>query len=297
MPKKTKTIHWEKPSSKPEQNPVAAFMEFCLDVYPRKDKALLSKDIASFSQAATTLSDQVEKFRKNIENIPLLSVVVFWVKNIAKDTFHSVRNAETMHQLTQHGFIGLKDTHGHVWTLSHMASLGHDPVIEAIRCNELWSIDKTEEYVQFYIGFVNWLSEATSGYIPEAIDPDIKKSIQRKIPHSDFIIILKHLKERERLMANLLYYGGDRMLDEILNLKITDIEKDRIIFKNGSVYYPQHVCKDLHNYIDGRKRGYLLVGRNGEKIDQSVPYRALKAAIAKLNLEPSFTFLDFLACM
>lgn len=294
MSKKPGTIQWEKPLDKEAKNPVSDFMQYCLDIYPRKDKSLLDKEITNFSKSATTLSNQIDTFRKNIAEVPLLSVIVLWVRNLANDTFHALRNAETMHQLMKQGFIGLKDTRGNVWTLKDMVSMGHESIIEAIRCNECWSQEKTEEYIQFYIGFVNWLSEATSGYVPKAVDPDIQKTIQRKIPHSEFLTIAKHLKDRERVMAELLYYGGDRLLDEVQNLKIQDIRENQVFFRNGSVQYPKHVFKNLLSFIGNRKKGYLFVGRNGEKIDQSVPYRALKVVVSKLNLDPSFTFLEFL---
>ena len=82
--------------------------------------------------------------------------------------------------LIEHGFIGVKDSHGQIWTLKHMVSMGHDAIIEEIRCHKLWSLEKTEEYIQFYIAFVNWLSEATCGYVPLADDPDVRKTAQRK---------------------------------------------------------------------------------------------------------------------
>ena len=293
MPKKPGIIHWEKPLAKEEKNPFSDFMQYCLDIYPRKDKALLDKDIDNFSHSAATLAGQIETFCKNIADVPLLSVIVFWVRNIAKDKFHAMRNAETMHQLLKYGFIGLKDTHGQAWTLKHMISLGHESIIEAIRCNECWTQEKTEEHVQFYIGFVNWLSEATSGYVPRVVDPDIQKTMQRKIPYNDFLTICKHLKDRERVIAELLYYGGERMLEEILSIKIENIKDSFIDFQNGSVQYPKHVFKSLLSYLKERKKGYVFIDRKGGKIDPSVPYRALKKVVLKLNLDPAFSFPEF----
>lgn len=293
MSKKPGTIQWEKPLDKEAKNPVSDFMQYCLDVYPKKDKTLLDKDITHFSKSATALSNQIDAFRKNIADIPLLSVIVLWVRNLVKDTFHAVRNAETMHQLIKQGFIGLKDTRGNVWTLKDMVSMGHESIIEAIRCNECWSQEKTEEYIQFYIGFVNWLSDATSGYVPKAIDPDIQKTIQRKIPYSEFLTIAKHLKDRERVMAELLYYGGERMHEEVLSVKIENIKDGFIEYQNGPVQYPKHVFKFLLSYLKGRKKGYVFVDRKGGKIDQSVPYRALKKVVLKLGLDPTFSFPEF----
>lgn len=297
MAKTTDTIHWEKPLSKTEKNPISDLMQFCREVYPQKDKASLDKDINSFSKATTTYVTQTDTFHKNIATVPLVSTVVFWGKTTVADKFSSARNAEAMHQLIKHGFIGLKDTQGKSWTLSHMVSLGHDFIVEAIRCNEIWSVEKTEEYIQFYLSFVNWLSEVTLGYVPRAEDPDIKKTQLRKIPLSDFITIRKNLKIRERAIADLLYYGGDRSLEEILNLKTSDVKEDQVIFKNASIHYPKHVLKNLQEYIGSRKKGPLFVGLHGEKVNPTVPYRALKTAISKMNMDPSFTFFDFLKCV
>ena len=129
--------------------------------------------------------------------------------------------------------------------------------------------------------------------MPQATDPDLNKTSQRKIPHSEFIAICKQLKDRERVMAELLYYGGERMLEEIAALKIEDIKDDFIHLQNGPVKYPKHVFKNLISYLNGRKKGYVFVDKKGNKIDSSVPYRALKVAASKLGLDPAFSFTEF----
>lgn len=293
MPKKLGAIQWKEPRTEEESGAVPGFKKFCLELYPKKDKALLHTDIDSFSTATNTIAAHFEKFFQKISDLPLLSVIVFWSENLTKDKSHAAKNANLMQQLITHGFIGIKDTRGQPWTLKHMVSIGHDSIIDAIRCNEVWTIEKTEEYVQFYIDFVNWLSEKTFSYVPQAIDPDLKKTKQRKIPHSEFIAICRQLKERERVIAELLYFGGERMLEEIIALKIEDIKDDYINMKNGPVQYPRHVFKKLISYLNGRKKGYVFIDKKGNKIDSTVPYRALKVAASKLNLDPSFSFTDF----
>lgn len=296
MPKKLGAIQWKEPSTEEESSAVPGFKKFCLELYPKKEKALLHTDIDSFSTATNTIAAHFEKFFQKVSDLPLLSVIVFWSENLTKDKSHAAKNAHSMQQLITHGYIGIKDTRGQPWTLKHMVSIGHDSIIEAIRCNEVWTIEKTEEYVQFYIDFVNWLSEKTFSYVPQATDPDLKKTKQRKISRDEFIAICKELGDRERVIAQLMYYGGTRTLEEILSIKIGDINTllGHIAISDFVVHYPKHVLSNLQAYIADRNKGYVFIGRNkGDRIDGTVPYRSLKTAISKLGLDPSFTFKDF----
>lgn len=296
MGKRVESVNWEKPAEKHAQGPIPDFKRFCLKLHPLKDKGFSDVDVHNLSSATKTISDQFEKFFEKISNIPLLSAVLFWVENIVKDKFHAAHNTAMMQQLIMHGFIGLKDTHGHVWTLKHMIAKGHEPIIEAIRCSKIWDIEKREEYVHFYIDFANFLSEKTFGYVPHAIDPDLSKIKQRKLSHNDFIAIIKNLKERERIIAQLLYHGGFRNIEEILSLKIENIHasSNQVTLPDGTVVeYPKHILHELQTYIGERKKGYIFVGRKKERIDHTVPFRALKTVVSKLGLDPSFTFRDF----
>lgn len=201
-----------------------------------------------------------------------------------------------MKELISAGFIGIKDTRGNAWTLKHMISIGHDSILEALRCNEIFPIEKTEELVKFYIDFVNWLSEKTLGYVPRAFDPDFEKTKNRKLPYNSFLIITQKLDPRERLIAQLLYFGRTRTIEEILSLKIEDISPSsgHIMISQKPIPYPKHVLKDLQTYIGNRKKGLIFVSRKqGERLDHTVPYRALKTVISKLDVDPSFSFTDF----
>jgi len=158
------------------------------------------------------------------------------------------------------------------------------------------ALEKTQEYVEFYIDFVNWLSEITFGFVPRAVDPNLDRTKHRKLTHSKFIAILKHLQTREQLIAQLLYYGGYRNVEEILSLKIEDVHAllGHVTYSGITVPYPKHVLKDLQAYISSRRKGYVFIGRNkGEKLAHPVPFRALKTAISRLGLNPAFTFTDF----
>jgi len=296
MAKKLGTIMWEEAPTQKEKGSVPDFKKFCLELYPKKDKTHLDVDVASFSSATQTIFSQFEKFAEKISSLPLLAVILFWADSLSKDKSYAARSTTMMKELITEGYIGLKDTRGQAWTLKHMISIGHDSIIEAIRCNEKWSLDKIEEHVKFYISFVNWLSEKTLQLVPQAYDPDLQKTKERKISHSNFITIIKALAERERVIAELLYFGGSRTLEEVLSLKVEDALSDasQVTFATNTISYPKHVLIDLQNYIGAKKRGYIFVGRNkSERIDGTVPYRVLKLAIAKLKLDPSFTFKDF----
>jgi len=293
MPKKSGTMNWPEPSNDKNSE---SFNTFCLELFLEKEKKALTSGMNEFSSATDTAAKHLEKLVETISSLPLLSTILFWIEKETKDTFTASRHAQMMKELISEGFIGIKDNKGNLWTLKHMVSIGHDSIIEAIRCNDVWPIEKTESYVKFYIDFVNWLSEKSLGYVPKASDPIMERIRWRKLPYNYFIAITQKLSSREQVISQLLYFGGTRTLEEILTLKIEDISlsSGHIILSKTPIPFPKHVLKNLKAYTDGRKKGLVFIGkRQGEKLDPTLPYRALKTVVSKLDLDPSFTFKDF----
>lgn len=114
--------------------------------------------------------------------------------------------------------------------------------INEIRCRNGISIADKEDLVTTYLSFITWLSAMSFGRVPSIIDPDLFKIMGRVIGHRQFIQFLSKLDQKGQLVAKLLYFGGSRTLDDILSLKLEDVnfKSSLIRYDSQLVSYPEH---------------------------------------------------------
>jgi integrase len=137
------------------------------------------------------------------------------------------------------------------------------------------------------------MSKETFGYIPEAKDLDRIATQRRLIPYETYIEMISRMDPREQILAKLFYLGGPRALEEVISLKIEDIDFTRsLIHFPEAVSYPRHLLEDIKNYVECRKKGFVFMGRDGDRISHTTPFRALKTVVTELKLDPEFTFKD-----
>lgn len=270
-------------------------LELCNQLKGQKDQTPLEAYSKEFSSATGQISQEIENFKAKISSIPFIAAILFWASFTEKDRVFGARYLDMMRELITVGILPYKLEAGKPLTMQEFKFLNHIAIIDAIRCNPKWLEQKREDHVLFFIFFLNWLSDATVGYISKVQDPDRQLAARRQLPYETYIEIITSLSLREKIIAKIFYLGGNRSSDEVLSLKIEDIDYtgSKLNLSGCWVSYPKHVLEDLKNYIGKRRKGFVFVGREGEKTDPTVPYRALKTVVSKLNLDPSFTFKDF----
>ena len=200
-----------------------------------------------------------------------------------------LQNAAQM--LVEHGYIGITDTKKNAWTLEDARGFDHSTVLDAIRSQKDITLFTREYLVTTYINFMQWLSNETHGYIERLEDPDLVRARGRAFEYLRFIKFLDALKEKEQLVAKLLYFGGTRFLDEILDLQVenVDFEKKMIQYKNQLVSYPGHVFSDISALIGKKTRGQIFSGRQNAPLNPATIFRNFKEAALKVGLEQSFS--------
>lgn len=271
-------------------------LEFCIKIEPQNDEATYMSYGADFANSSNKVFHEIDLFKSRVSTFPLLSVILLWARNSSMDKVFGARHIMIMQELLKNKLIQYRYSGSdELVKIAEFAGLGHFPIIERIRCYKEWSIEKREDYVKFYVEFANWLSEASFGFIQKAIDPDRAITANRWLPFDLYVTIIKELADRERALAKIFYLGGARSLEEVLSLKIEDIDfkQHALYIVKEAVRYPKHLFEDLREYINDRKNGYVFIGRHGDRIDHTVPYRALKTVTSKLKLDSSFTFKDF----
>lgn len=271
-------------------------LKYCIQLNNKVDEAHYMNCGTDFAVLSGNLFDAIHQFQSQVSTIPFLAIMLLWARSSITDKVFGSRHVIMMQDLLEKDLISYRgNRRGDCITLAEFADLGHIATIDKIRSCKEWLIDKREDYVNFYVEFANWLSEASFGLVHPAVDPDRACTINRKLPFDIYITIIKEMSDRDRILAKLFYLGGARALEEILSLKVEDIDMNHNVLQicGDSIKYPRHVFEDISEYICSRRHGYVFVGKHGEKINHTVPYRALKTVATKLKLDPSFTFKDF----
>jgi hypothetical protein len=244
---------------------------------------VLKSNVAHLSE---DLYKQVEAFQQQIAKLPLSAFVIHWADTILEDASSGLFALEAMSSLVEASLLPL-------CSLEEFSRLDSSFIPEKIRCNIGWPLSHIEKVVHVYTIFVSWLSKETFSYISEAKDFDRLATQKRQIPFETYIKILSCLDLREQILAKMFYLGGNRGLEEVLSVKIEDIDfKKARIHLSEIVPYPRHLFDDIEEYIQGCKKGFLFLGKEGERISHTTPFRALKKVISNLGLDPEFTFRD-----
>ena len=147
-----------------------------------------------FKNAAEQLTKDIAQFQRDIENIPIISLIILWGRAITiHDAYHAEKKIRHMIELLRSGFYIYKNNGVYCLLKEYPA---HNLVINAIRCKMEWSIEKQEEIVKLYVEFSEWLSKNTYGYIFKAEDKDAELAIRRKLPFDRYVRLMSKLEAR-----------------------------------------------------------------------------------------------------
>lgn len=253
-------------------------------------------DIDFYDAEFHRINAEKQAFIKKILSYPFKMLTYLWTEKTIKDTIFGEKYVDMLNQLIKNGFF----LHNHVafrdlMEISEFACIPPNVVIDNIRCNQEWSIDKREDYVKFYTEFTGWLSRQTFDIIRKAKDYDRIVTQQRFLPFDTYIEILKNLAINERVMAKLFYLGGSIRLEDILSLQIDHVNfrEKSIYFSDSYIFFPPHVFKDIEYIIGDRKIGYVFSGKKGKPINHTIHYRNLKKVLERLCLPKHYTFRTF----
>lgn len=298
MPPK-KNVATKKSNPKIRQHPsqfLTKLLKFCSDLTTDSDLASLLARGSSVAELSEEVEDAKRKFQQQISDIPFMALIVSWASDVDALLAFGERHVACILDIIEHDILPYQNKKTRkLITLSELQLGDHSDIFDAIRSVNDWSFEKQEECVATYSEFANNLSELTCGLILRPYDTDRALTSQRRLPFDIYIKILKMLSERERILAKIFYLGGSRSLEEVLSLRIEDIDfaNSTLNISGELISYPKHVLHDLKYFVGKRTKGYVFTGRTGDKIDPTVPYRALKLVATKLNLDSSFTFKDF----
>ena len=230
---------------------------------------------------------QLQDTQEKISQHSFLAAFILWVQETA------IQNADILSAakiLLESDFIRATSKNGKVLTIEDASKLDHRTVVDAVRCEHSWPIQLREQVVANYISFLRWLSRETHADINTVEDPDQLLTKGRLLTHSQFITLIVALKDKEQLVAKLLYFGGKRTLDEVLNLQIeaVDFEKNAIRYKSQLIHYPPHVFEDIRALAGKKTHGRLFLGRQNAPLSRLKIFRNFKEIASSVGLGQSF---------
>jgi len=273
-------------SKKSEEGQVWDQMETCLSSISEVEISKLGVLQLELSYMFKDLHKQVDIFKQKIVKLPLPVFILTWADLVIKDKTVGEHHVKMMLDIIESEFF-------HLGSLESFATSGSPLVLDNIRCFSNWTLREREDRVVSYKLFVSWLSKETFGCVSEAVDLDQIASQKRQVSFETYIKILSHLDLRERILAKMFYLGGSRGLEEVLSVKIEDVDfKKGVVHLEESVSYPRHLFQDIKEHIQDRKKGYVFMGKEGERISHTTSFRALKKVIIDLKLDPEFTFRE-----
>ena len=277
-----------------ERQTLDLLLKSCLSIDSDQNEKKLFSLRADFSKFSQDLHKQVAAFKDIIARAPLSSFVILWGELISKDKIFGKRYLCMMRELVEAKLLALTSEKKKTVFIRDVALQDPALVIERIRCHKDWPISKREDFVLLYKTFSEWLSQETFGYVSQAKDLDRLASEKRRIPFESYIDMLSHMDLREQILTKMFYLGGQRPLEEVLSVRVEDIDfsHSRIHFSED-VFYPRHLFEDIKRFIQSRKKGYVFIGKEGERISTTTPFRSLKKVVSELGLDPEFTFKEF----
>ncbi len=288
-----KKISWKASLAKGEkpklQDPAEVFLSFMNFCEAKIPSTKLKKECERFDEQRKLIKSEYKKFISEIAKEPFIASFVVWVKEVGQQDTEQFEGA-TM--LLKNGLICVVGDDGKQWTIENAKVFDHRIVIDTIRCHREWPLHQRENVVKTYLSFLSWLSAETFSYIARFEDPDQVRTRGRMLPYPAFISFLSALSnDKARLVASLLYYGGSRSLDEVLQLTLKDVDfKNRIIqFKSASVSYPEHVFADVKAIAQSRTSGKLFLGRQKSPLNPAIIFRNFKEAALNSVLGNLFT--------
>lgn len=255
--------HWN--DIKAKEQFFHVFWEKCKKYAARNASEIssLEEALQFFTHEVWSFESTYHKFIDFLRDIPFATALGYWIQGVATDELRRQKYIPSMTHILEKEIISFFDDSGEVLTLGHLRLMGHQEIIENIRCVSGWSPLEKEEKVECYVHFSHSLSQQTFHFIPHGFDPDRHRVYHRAIKYEAFLDFMQHLPNRDSLIAKLVYFGAPN-IEEVLKLKQSTIDPSRceIRFNGKIVRYPRHLIQDLLFHIKERQQVNDLIFMN-----------------------------------
>jgi len=255
--------------------------------------ATLETLLKDFSKEAWEMQAKVKQFTSFLKEVPFVVAFGYWLKGISSmDGYWLEKYLKGCANLLKKELIPLVNSQGEILTLDEFRQIGHQKILEEIRCVSEWTLLEKEEAVQCYVQFSHSLARYTCNFISAGSDPDRNLVRRKKIKYETFLDFVQRLSERDSLIAKLLYFGVPSM-ESVLSLKKSAInpEESSVSLSEGEVVLPKHLIKDLITHIQHKKDKQDLVFTNvrGAEVERAHLNQSFSRACEKMSTHTKIT--------
>lgn len=264
-----------------------SYQSFLDNIHEPISKNDLETSILNFEIERSKLKTAMQHSLKILREQPLLTAFLVWSKNnLVGSGFPDYAK-----KLFDKKIIKFSDAHEHLIPIKQINNKEIKDTLDEIRCRKDIEVWEREMLVLCYLDFMNWVRAVTFNSILETADPDKQKTLGRWLDYDVFIRLLTKLDDRCQLVAKLLFFGGSRVLAEILNLDIREIdfEKRLISYDTYRVSYPGHVFEDIKKLVGKRDKGKVFLGKNKTSLNAATIFRNFKEAASQISFEGEFS--------
>lgn len=252
-------------------------------------KGKLETSIKKFEEEREVLHNAIKKSLPILWEQSLLSAFLTW----SKGNYIKVGFPDYTKMLVENDLVPFKNEKGRLLIINDITREFVFDIINNIRSKTNIEIGERESLVLVFLDFAGWLRAATRIWIDNE-DPDRKIIRNRSLDYNSFIKFIGKLDGRGQLVSKLLYFGGNRTLAEVLNIKVEDIDfsKEVICFKEENISYPKHVLGAIKSMIGDQEVGKIFAGKRNAALNPATIFRNFKEASYRLDLDEVCTPKD-----
>lgn len=189
-------------------------------------------------------------------------------------------------------------------TLGLFSTYNLESILDLIKKEYPGKIGTKQARCGCFISFTEFLQRKTRGMIRKALlDKTTFQRIRKKahtgcFTHKEWLVFIQKLKDlsyRDYLIAKAVFQGAKR-ISEVLHAKIENIDwekgsikfqqsKSKILDSYTVISYSSEYMKELRDYLEGRKTGYIFLTRKGTPIAPPHMYRSFMYASVMAGLD------------
>ena len=276
-----------------DEDPVfKSFWKVCLEKSPKQEQKQMTPFLSQYAEWTWETAKRFDEFHSFLKSVPLVVALRHWVEGVIQNPSVGEQGVSEIKKLLEHDLIPLSSSRGDPLTLEDIRSVGHQEIIENIRCIEAWTHSEKERLVNYYVRFSCDLARYTFDYVLPGFDPDRKLAETKSIPYEVFYTFIQFLSDRDALICQLLYFGAPS-IDEVLSLKVKAIDKKKyaIQFDDKEVSFPKHLIHDLSHHAKENANPKELVFSNlrGEAVERAHLNQSFARASDKLPKDVKIT--------
>ncbi len=247
------------------------FWQLCMEKTRCKTDELYLP-LSEYTERTWNIKKTYDDFHSFLKDVLFVVALRHWIEGVISDSSIGEKGVSEIRKLLEHDLIPLSLPNGNPTTLHDIRRIGHQGIIEDIRCIQAWTQREKEKLVNYYVRFSCDLAKYTFDYVLPGFDPDRRFAETRQIPYEVFYSFIQFLSERDALLSQLLYFGAPSM-EAALSLEANAIDEKKcsIRFEEKEMSFSKHLIQNLfqHAKKNVNSKGLVFSNLRGKVVERA----------------------------